>query len=116
MLQVLLYYMLTSNVAINPALRIDLPEAYGSMEPATEEIVVSINAAGTITVGPRVVAEHELVQAMREEAARSATGSILLLGDASIPYRTLVTVMDRARVAGFRTISLGTLKAAVPPP
>ena len=115
MFQVLLYYMLTSNVAINPALRIDLPEAYGSMAPVKNELVVSIAASGEMSVGSRIVTDDEFVQALREEAARAGTTSMLLLGDAGIPYRTLVSVMDRARIAGIETVSLGTLKAPVPP-
>ena len=115
MFQVLLYYMLTSSVAINPALRIDLPEAYTSMAAVEDEIVVTIGATGTISVGSRIVSEAQFVQAVREEASRAAKTSLLLLGDASIPYRALVSVMDKARAAGIETISLGTLKASVPP-
>lgn len=115
MFQVLLYYMLTANVAINPALRIDLPEAYTSMAAVKEEIVVTIGATGMISVGSRMVSEEQFVQAVREEAARARQTSLLLLGDASIPYRVLVSVMDKARAAGMESISLGTLKASVPP-
>jgi len=115
MFQVLLYYMLTSNVAINPALRIDLPEAYGSMAPIQNELVVSIGATGAISVGPRLVTDEQFVQALREEAARAGTTSMLLLADAVLPYKTLVSIMDRARIAGIETVSLGTLKASVPP-
>jgi biopolymer transport protein ExbD len=115
MFQVLLYYMLTSSVAINPALRIDLPEAYASMAAVEDEIVVTLGSSGSISVGARMVSEDQFVQALREEAARKGRSSVLLLGDASIPYRALVGVMDRARAAGIETISLGTLKAPVPP-
>jgi biopolymer transport protein ExbD len=115
MFQVLLYYMLTSSVAINPALRIDLPEAYTSMAAVEDEIVVTIGPTGAISVGARIVAEDQFVQAVREAAAVGARKSLLLLGDASIPYRTLVSVMDKARVAGIETVSLGTLKSSVPP-
>jgi biopolymer transport protein ExbD len=115
MLQVLFYYMLTASVAVSPALRVDLPEAYNSTGAVEGELVVTIGASGEISVGALAVPDEKLSSALREAAARDGTARMLLLADASIPYRTLVSVMDKARSAGIETITLGALKAPQPP-
>jgi biopolymer transport protein ExbD len=48
---VVIFFMLNTTLSINPAITVDLPEAYTSQAVIEEEIVVTLTGSGDIYIG-----------------------------------------------------------------
>jgi biopolymer transport protein ExbD len=107
----LLFFMVNAVLAINPAMRVDLPRARTSMGEGDRNVLVSVEADGSVFIENRLVSLDEFDNALRAEFARAGTRSILLQGDKALPYERLVEVMDQAKLAGTGRISLATVRS-----
>lgn len=107
---VVIFFMLNASFSINPAIRINLPEAYSSEAVMEREVVVTVKTDENIFIGGVEVPRDSFVQELRKEIARLGNSNILVQGDASILYSTMIDIMDMARIAGVDGISFVTDK------
>jgi biopolymer transport protein ExbD len=110
----LIFFMLNATLSLNPAIQVDLPEAYTAQAVLEEEIVVSISPAGELYVGKNPVARERLSTELKKEMARLGSRKMILQADQNLPYRHLVEVMDLARLAGIETVALVTAPKSLP--
>jgi biopolymer transport protein ExbD len=110
----LIFFMVNATLSINPAIRIDLPRARTSLGALSEEIVVSVKADGGLYIGERLVSVEDFSLELRREMARVGKRSILLQGERTISYESLMEVMDQAKLAGVGRISLATTRKSSP--
>ena len=110
----LIFFMVNATLSINPAIRVDLPRARTSLGALSEEIVVSVKAGGDLYIGERQVSAEDFGLELRREMARVGKRSILLQGERTISYETLMEVMDQAKLAGVGRISLATTRKTSP--
>ncbi len=110
----LIFFMLNSTLSLNPAIQVDLPEAYTAQAVLEEEIVVTISAAGELYVGKNPVAFERLSTELKKEMARLASRRMILQADQNLPYRQLVEIMDLARLAGIEAVALVTAPKSLP--
>jgi biopolymer transport protein ExbD len=110
----LIFFMLNATLSLNPAIQVDLPEAYTAQAVLEEEIVVTIPLAGEIYVGKKPVAPERLSTELKKEMARLGSRKMILQADQNLPYRRLVEVMDLARLAGIEAVALVTGTKSLP--
>ena len=110
----LIFFMLNATLSLNPAIQVDLPEAYTAQAVLEEEIVVTISLAGEIYVGKNPVAPERLSTELKKEMARLGSRKMILQADQNLPYRRLVEVMDLARLAGIEAVALVTGTKSLP--
>jgi len=110
----LIFFMLNATLSLNPAIQVDLPEAYTARAVLEEEIVVTIPLAGEIYVGKNPVAPERLTTELKKEMARLGSRKMILQADQNLPYRRLVEVMDLARLAGIEAVALVTGTKSLP--
>jgi len=110
----LIFFMLNATLSLNPAIQVDLPEAYTAQALLEEEIVVTISLAGEIYVGKNPVAPERLSTELKKEMARLGSRKMILQADQNLPYRRLVEVMDLARLAGIEAVALVTGTKSLP--
>ena len=107
----LLFFMVNAVLSINPAIRVDLPRARSSLGAVGTDVVVTVQADGTVFVDDRRVELASFGIELRAALARAGTSSILLQADKSLSYERLVEVMDLAKLAGTSRISLATVRS-----
>jgi biopolymer transport protein ExbD len=110
----LIFFMLNATLSLNPAIQVDLPEAYTSQAVLEEEIVVTIARSGDIFIGKRPVAHERLSTELKKEMSRLDSRRMILQADQNLPYRLLVEVMDLARLAGVEAVALVTVPKSLP--
>jgi biopolymer transport protein ExbD len=110
----LIFFMLNATLSLNPAIRVDLPEAYTAQAVLQEEIVVTVSREGTVYVGKNQVTPERLSTELKKEMARLNSRRLLLQADQNLPYRRLVEIMDLARLAGIETVALVTASKSLP--
>lgn len=92
-------------------MRIALPaaEAAGPISAALREIVINVDAAGTIVVSGRTTS-HEDLRALVSEAVRlNPDQKVSVRGDRSVPYGTIAAVLDICKAAGAEQPFLDTV-------
>ena len=110
----LTFFMLNATLSLNPAIQVDLPEAYTAQAVLEEEIVVTVSLAGELYVGKNPVAPERLSTELKKEMARLGSRKMILQADQNLPYRRLVEVMDLARLAGIEAVALVTGTKSLP--
>jgi biopolymer transport protein ExbD len=111
---VVIFFMLNTTLSINPAITVDLPEAYSSQAVIEEQIVVTLTASGEIYIGKQTVERQRFAADLKKEMVRLQRTDIILQADAMLPYRDVVEIMDLARLAGVESISLVTAQKSLP--
>ena len=103
--QLLIFFMLSSSF-LNPALKLDLPQAVQHDQKEPEQIVVSVDRTGTIFVNTQKVELSGLKNRLESKLTRDSKKAIHLRGDKDVPYKFFVQVMDLARQAGAQHINI----------
>ena len=111
---VVIFFMLNTTLSINPAITVDLPEAYTSQAVIEAEIVVTLTASGEIYIGKQTVAKQRFAAELKKEMVRLQRTDIILQAEAMLPYRDVVEIMDLARLTGVESISLVTAQKSLP--
>jgi biopolymer transport protein ExbD len=110
----LIFFMLNATLSLNPAIQVELPEAYTAQAVLEEEIIVTVSLAGELYVGRNPVAPERLSTELKKEMARLGRRKMILQADQNLPYRRLVEVMDLARLAGIEAVALVTVTKSLP--
>jgi biopolymer transport protein ExbD len=81
----------------NEGLPVTLPGAETAEAQAQRQVVVTINAAGELSVGNRSVDEAQLLEAIQTLGTLTDGGLVVIRADQSVNYGRVVAVMDRLR-------------------
>ena len=103
--QLLIFFMLSSSF-LTPALRLILPNAGEQDERQPERVVISVDQAGEVFVNTTKTSMAELKGLLKLRLASDPKKSVHLRGDAEMPYKLFVQIMDLARQAGARQINI----------
>jgi biopolymer transport protein ExbD len=111
---VVIFFMLNTTLSINPAITVELPEAYTSQAVLQEEIVVTLTGSGEIYIGKQTVPGDRFAAELKKEMVRLQRTDVILQADELLPYRDVVEIMDLARLTGVESISLVTAQKSLP--
>lgn len=103
--QLLIFFMLSSSF-LNPSLKLTLPKAVQQDTREPEKIVVSVDKTGNTFINTQKVAKDELKGQLENRFSGDAKKTVHLRGDAEMPYKLFVEVMDIARQAGAKQINI----------
>ena len=101
----LIFFMLSSSF-LNPALKLTLPQAASEDRREPEPLTVSIDQAGNIFLNTQKVPMGELKAELAAHLSGKDPKAVRIRGDAEMPYKLFVEVMDRARQAGAEQIHI----------
>jgi biopolymer transport protein ExbD len=111
---VVIFFMLNTTLSINPAITVDLPQAYTSQAVIEEEIIVTMTGSGEIYIGKQSVPRDRYAAELKKQMVRFQRTDIILQADALLPYRDVVEIMDLSRLSGVESISLVTAQKSLP--
>jgi len=111
---VVIFFMLNTTLSINPAITVELPEAYTSQAVLQEEVVVTLTLSGEIYIGKQTVLRDRFAAELKKEMVRLQRTDVILQADELLPYRDVVEIMDLARLTGVESISLVTAQKSLP--
>ena len=109
----LIFFAVNTTLMINQqGLKLDLPSAISS-EKNGKGVVISIDPKGQIFVKETRVQLDQLQVKIKEILDMDPDSEMLLNSDKSIPYETIIAVLDQVRLAGSYNISLQTTKTII---
>jgi biopolymer transport protein ExbD len=106
--QLVVFFMLSSTLITRAGLNLDLPQAGAAQEAVTSSVMLSVVSEDEIYIGSDRYTLTELARVLEENRAEYESRSIAVQADRSIPYGTMVQVLDVLRRNGFRGANLVT--------
>jgi len=96
----IIFFMLTSTFARDTGLDITLPKAMTSESLPKREVTIWVNRQGQVRVNQDWIEPAQLRGALEAEFAQADVKGVTIRGDEQVPYGTIVTVMDVAKLLG----------------
>jgi biopolymer transport protein ExbD len=91
---------------------IDLPVTKSSQAASdARQLTLAIAADGSLTLDGEALARERLAERLESVFAGRTDRTVFLVADRSLPYATVVEVIDACRAGGVSTIGLVTQKA-----
>jgi len=110
----LVFFMCVSTLAnAERAVELDLPESYEAKVP--EDLsgrgLISVEADGTIHLGPEIIAPGHLVDRLRERMGGAPAMRFQVRADRATPYRHIEEVLRACAEAGASDVIYATFEA-----
>jgi len=107
-LQLIIFFMLTSSFVFNPGVKVDLPE-YASDEAVNkDDILVTITEEQLYFLNESSLVLPELQKRFRETASRNPNARLIIKADKDVPHGDVVRVMLMAKDAGIKNQAFAT--------
>ncbi|NRA43008.1 MAG: biopolymer transporter ExbD [Pseudomonadales bacterium] len=106
----LIFFIVTASFVKESGIEVNRPEASTSQSKPRASILVAINDLGEIWINKRKVEEGQVRANIERLHAENPQGSVVVQADEEAKTKVLVAVMDAAREAGVRDVSLATDK------
>lgn len=101
MLVLLIIFMVSSSIAVNSGLDIDLPEVSSKGEGKAESaVIISLTADNQIQVQGKAVSLETLKESIAQALKEENTGLVILEGDKTSSLGNAVEIIDTAKAAG----------------
>lgn len=107
MLVLLVVFMVSSSVALESGMDIELPKTSLTNDKKEAEIlVISLSKDGHVAVHGKQVKTEEISRKIASSLAELKTDSVILEGDTSANLGKAIELMDMAKVAGAKNFSI----------
>jgi biopolymer transport protein TolR len=106
-LVLLVIFMIATPLIIQSGMRVNLPATATAEAQPEKSIAISIDASGAVYLGKDRVALGELRPRLTALLARQPGSPVVVMGDRGLRYDIVIRVLDIARSAGARRLSLG---------
>ena len=107
MLVLLVVFMVSSFVALESGMDIELPKTTLTNEKKEAEIlVISLSKEGNVAVHGKKIKPEDISRSIASSLAELKTDSVILEGDTSANLGKAIELMDMAKVAGAKNFSI----------
>jgi biopolymer transport protein TolR len=109
MLVLLVIFMVTAPLINQAGVEVDLPQAKtGAVKEETENATVTVEKNGTVWLDDRKFTPKEFDEKFRAVIAARKPKAVFLRADQTVPYGTVIKVMDELRAAGITRLGMMT--------
>jgi len=110
--QLVIFFMLTSTFVMTPGIAIDLPESSSSEPVVINRLVVTVVSSREIYINQQPVTLETMQAALDAVAPEDDDQplSVIIEGDSTVPYQTMVQILDVLRRNGYRGVALRTIE------
>jgi len=106
-LVLLIIFIVTAKMVVQPAVPLDLPEAKQGEELQTI-FAVTLPKDGSLLVDGERIEEGELLDRARAALAETPELRAVIQADGDVPHRRVIGVLDRLKEAGIARVAFGT--------
>jgi biopolymer transport protein ExbD len=109
-LQLLIFFMLSTTFVTQPGIPIKLPRASSTIKNvARESNVIIITADNTIYINDQKIRDVEELRSLLLELRKKQEEDLIIVkADETVAYGVVVRVMDIAKTSGFNRIAIAT--------
>jgi|SRR5687768_11720994 biopolymer transport protein ExbD len=115
MLVILIFVLLLGALAVQPGIRVRLPEAVTQDRESTQEAVLVLTRDERLYLNDDRIEIAQLGTRLRERLRDRADTMVIIRADKEVPHGQVVEVMDIAKNAGAGRLSIATEPKAASP-
>ncbi|MDH4200212.1 MAG: biopolymer transporter ExbD [Spirochaetia bacterium] len=104
----LTYFLLNSTMGKNPSIKISLPKSISAKPESTTSIVVHVDESNHIFLDGNPVELENLGSILKGKVKNAEENPVVIRGDKSANYQTIISVMDKINQAGITNFNLAT--------
>ncbi|MDR3244263.1 MAG: biopolymer transporter ExbD [Elusimicrobiota bacterium] len=105
-LVLLIIFMITTPMLMQPSLDVNLPKAQTSQMQDSSNIDILITKEGNAIIGARLISRSNIESEIRNILLKSPNRALIIKGDKEVKYDFIIDFMDRARRAGAQKFAL----------
>ena len=115
MLVILIFVLLLGALAVQPGIRVRLPEAVTQDRESTQEVVIVLTRDDRLYVNDDLLEMVQLGDRLRERLQARSDTTVIIRADKEVLHGRVVEVMDIAKHAGAGRLSIATEPKASDP-
>jgi biopolymer transport protein ExbD len=104
----LIFFMISSTFVEQPGMKLELPESKSAITEKIKDLVLQINADGTMTLNDETISLENLEDMFKQILPKLEEKSLVLKADKTVPHGTVVKVMDLAKLGGLEKLIIAT--------
>jgi biopolymer transport protein ExbD len=104
------YFLLNSTLGKNPAIKINLPKSISAKNETSHNVIIHIDEANKIFIDGVSVELADLPDKLKGKIKNTEETPVIIKGDKSSNYQTIISVMDKVNQAGVTNFNLATEK------
>lgn len=109
-LVVLIIFMVTTPIIMNPGIKIQLPKAASGEETKQTKLNVSISKDGKILLNGAVENDNSLGQKVKDLVAKNKEIQAIIAADKDVAHGTVIRVIDIVKSNGVSKFAISTEK------
>lgn len=109
-LVVLIIFMVTTPMIMNPSIKIQLPKAVSGEETTKTELNISIAKSGKILVNGTVVNDKALESKTKSLLTKNPNIQAIIAADKDVNHGTVIRVIDIVKSSGVSKFAISTEK------
>lgn len=109
-LVVLIIFMVTTPIIMNPSVQINLPKAASGDETVPSQLNVSIDKSGTIYMNGKTATIEELGSTSKSQVAQNADLQAIVSADSDVPHGRVIEVIDAIKSNGVIKFAISISK------
>ena len=103
----LIYFMLTANFITEEGIKIKLPRASAAKARVDKVVTIQVDESGQVSMDGVKVPEGALFSRIKARMSKGEK-NVVIKADRDVPLDRAVKVMDTAKAAGAKSLSLAT--------
>jgi biopolymer transport protein ExbD len=107
-LQLLIFFMLSSSFVLQTGIHVDLPKARAPRLQEEQDIVITITRSNEIFLNDEKMTEEQLPISLLEKVTKSKNKTVLIKPDKRVETGKLVEVMGIAQSLGVESLGIVT--------
>lgn len=102
------YFLINSTLAKNPAIKVELPKSQTAEVEMQKNVVLFVDNKGNIYLNDQPVTLGSLPNALKAAMQGRKNQKVIIKGDKTTNYQTIISVMDAVHKAGISHFNLAT--------
>ncbi|MCP4295187.1 MAG: biopolymer transporter ExbD [Proteobacteria bacterium] len=107
----LIFFMISTTFPDSPGIKVNLPYAQTTTPPKVKKTFsISINAKNKMYIGGALIEKKNLKKVLSQTKNSLKQDTLIIRADGDVKHKFVVFVMDTAKKAGVRKLSIATSK------
>ena len=105
----LIFFMVSTTFIKNPGIKVKLPEASQKPKSETPKIIkIAITSQNKVYLDGKSIRLGDLKNLIQKKSLQKKVDSLVINADGDVRHQLVVSVMDAAKQAGIKKLSIGT--------
>ena len=107
-LVVLIIFMVTTPMIVQPSLEVQLPKAVSSYDSHPSPLTITLNQEGQIDLNGEILTQDQLPQRVRAMSQTNPELQAVISADKDVAHGHVITIIDIVKNAGVRKFAITT--------